>query len=455
MMEAGSQKSRASWPSRDDDGLFYLLLLIALLAVAGCLAWISAHALVSTLMIDFLHREIAVLDYVTDRFQTFDRQMLATDPDQVTLRGLYLALHIVALYLRLPAVVVMGVLAVCCILRAPPERFRRRFDLDGLFTEHVARFPAAAAFRRRHLALTKLPDGPIRPADYALTAEEWLDRFVAGAGQPFDAARARTALRTHLGPRWNGPRQASPLARFLFTAFALHHAERREDAAQLLASASLALDDGEHDKPEGPPAPLSLPESVLALAESFLKEPGWFTESAALAAGHGFETTALMTVLNAARTKAGVLPPAQFAWLKLIDRRLWYALQSLGFESPGMGLYLHPNARTEAIGARAHWARERMIGRALFRPELDEALAALAAIHDRRSGRVRPRDHGGKDGSKNAANGGPAKPKESTGDVASGRKESTPSAEPAKAPTDEPAKAPSAEPAKPGVGPSP
>ncbi len=434
MQQPGSQNSRGAWPSSDDDSLFYLLLLIVLLGVAGCLAWISAHALVSALVIDVLHREIAVLDYVTDRFRTFDRQMMVTDPGRVTLRGLYQALHIVGMYLRLPAVAAMGVLAVCCILRAPPERFRRRFDLDRLFTEHVARFPVAAAFRRRHLALTKLPDGPIRPADYALTAEEWLDRFVAGKGQPFDAARAMAALRAQLGPVWQGPRQASPLARFLFTVFALHHAERREDAARLIGMASLALDDGEHDKPEGPPAPLSLPGSVLAQAEAFLEEPSWFTESEALAAGHGFETTALMTVLNAARTKAGVLPPAEFAWLKLLDRRLWYALQSLGFESAGMGLYLHPNARAEAVGARAHWARERMIGRALFRPELEEALAALGAVHDRRSGRVRPRDLPGKDASK-----APAKDAESAGDAASGREGS----------------APAAEPAKPGVGPSP
>ena len=39
-----------------------------------------------------------------------------------------------------------------------------------------------------------------------------------------------------------------------------------------------------------------------------------------------------MSVLNQARLRSGVLAPAQFAFLKLVDRRLWYALHALGFE---------------------------------------------------------------------------------------------------------------------------
>ena len=66
-----------------------------------------------------------------------------------------------------------------------------------------------------------------------------------------------------------------------------------------------------------------------------------------------------MGLLNAARMRAGVLAPAQFAWLKLIDRQLWYALHSLGYETDGIGRYLHPNPRPEAAGARDHWAFER------------------------------------------------------------------------------------------------
>jgi intracellular multiplication protein IcmP len=64
-----------------------------------------------------------------------------------------------------------------------------------------------------------------------------------------------------------------------------------------------------------------------------------------------------------------------------VDRPLWYALHSLGFESEGIGRYLHPNPRVEAAGARDHWAVERGAGRPVPTPTFEKALEALAAAH--------------------------------------------------------------------------
>ena len=101
-----------------------------------------------------------------------------------------------------------------------------------------------------------------------------------------------------------------------------------------------------------------------------------------------------MSLLNAARAGPGVLAPAQFAWLKLVDRPLWYALHSLGFETEGIGRYLHPNPRAEAVGARDHWAVEQRGRQPDRRPELrsgDRSPCDGTAAHWRRqiSGFVR------------------------------------------------------------------
>ena len=92
---------------------------------------------------------------------------------------------------------------------------------------------------------------------------------------------------------------------------------------------------------------------------------------------HHFTTPGLMSVLNAARLRSGVLAPAQFAFLKLVDRRLWYALHALGFEQDGLIAHPHPSQRIEAIGARAHWAAERAVGAPIPTPEFDAAIAAI------------------------------------------------------------------------------
>jgi intracellular multiplication protein IcmP len=130
---------------------------------------------------------------------------------------------------------------------------------------------------------------------------------------------------------------------------------------------------------EAPKTALTFPPSVVAVADYWLADdeigpPAW-----ALARRHGFTAPALMTVLTQARLRAGVLAPAQFAFLKLVDRRLWYALHSLGFPTDGPSQQPHPNPRVEAIGARDHWATEDTMGMPILTPALDRAVAAIRA----------------------------------------------------------------------------
>jgi intracellular multiplication protein IcmP len=86
-----------------------------------------------------------------------------------------------------------------------------------------------------------------------------------------------------------------------------------------------------------------------------------------------------MSALTAARLKGGVLAPGQFAFLKLVDRRLWYALHSLGFEAEGHSPHPHPAQRIEAIGARDYWAAERIAGAPLSAPAIDRAVSVITA----------------------------------------------------------------------------
>ena len=222
--------------------------------------------------------------------------------------------------------------------------------------------------------------GDPRPVDYALTPEEWIARFAAGSDGDFDEAAARCALMRQLGPRWRGLREASPQARCLFAAFALHLAQRRAEALRLLGDLSASLGNSDEDKPEGPDTPLVVPASARAVADAFLGDGELVTPALAIANRHAYTHTALMELLNTARLRAGVLAPGQFAWLKLIDRPLWYALHSLGFETEGIGRYLRPNPRVEAVGARDHWAVERLAGEPVIEASMDRAIEALRKV---------------------------------------------------------------------------
>jgi intracellular multiplication protein IcmP len=378
---------RAAWPSSDDNTGFNLIVILLGCCVGDYLLWICHHGEISAGVIALRHHEIAFIQLFTDRYDLADWQMLTTDPEGVTLRDLYGISHAVGMFFRIPAAAFMLLLAAICAARAAPARYKRAFDLDGLIREQALFFRTSAAFVRRHLRLVPpaftaagASPGDPRPADYALTPEEWIARVATGSDRDFDEVAARCALVRQLGPRWRGLREASPQVRCLFAAFALHLAQRRAEALRLLGDLSVSLGNSDQDKPEGPDAPLALPASARAAADAFLGDGELVTPALAISNRHAYAHTALMELLNTARLRAGVLAPGQFAWLKLVDRPLWYALHSLGFETEGIGRYLHPNPRVEAVGARDHWAVERVGGEPVIEPSMDRAIEALRKV---------------------------------------------------------------------------
>ena len=120
----------------------------------------------------------------------------------------------------------------------------------------------------------------------------------------------------------------------------------------------------------GPEEPLAFDPKTLRLADRVLATVEVTAWAFDVMEKHHFTTPGLMSVLNQARLRSGVLAPAQFAFLKLVDRRLWYALHALGFESDALIAHPHPSMRVEAIGAGAHWAAERAVGVPIPTPEL-------------------------------------------------------------------------------------
>jgi intracellular multiplication protein IcmP len=369
-----------SWASQDDYAGFNFLVIMAGICVFGYLLWIYYHAQISAFVMTIMHDEIQFIDQFSARYRVADQQMAQSAPSGVTLKDLYGITQAVGMFFRIPATALIVILAAICSVRAAPSRFKRHFDLDGLIQEQASQFPVASAFANRHLQLLPPQAKQLLPADYALTPAEWIERFATGSSGRLSEYKAREALAMQLGDRWDGPMGAAPAARLLFAVFALHLAERRDDALRLLGAAAASLSDAKKEGENGPHEPLNLSVELMADVDRVLNEeiePKQKAVAMKIASGYAYTTTALMALLTAARIKAGVMAPAQFVWLKLVDRNLWYALHSLGYEIEGIGRYIHPNPRVEALGARDHWAAERIAGRAILKPYLDGAIAAL------------------------------------------------------------------------------
>ncbi len=81
---------------------------------------------------------------------------------------------------------------------------------------------------------------------------------------------------------------------------------------------------------------------------------------------HAYVGTMMATLLTIARSD-GVLATSEFLWLKPLDRRMWYILNSVGRQT----------VMIEVAGLYAHWLAEKKLGCALRVPMVKEAVNGL------------------------------------------------------------------------------
>lgn len=370
---------RSGWASSDDYTAISLVIILIGVAFGGWQLWTHHHTEVVQVVATLQLWKMAVIARFTDEYVGLAKLVERADCSVVTFDQLVGMTDRVSAFFRIPAAALISVLGLVCLLWAPPTRYRRKLDLDGLAREQARFFRSASAALSRGLKLVPIADGPPRPADPALDVLEWTARFATGKNGEFDPKLAEAALTLQLGPVWRGAATATPAARVMFAVFALHLAGRRDEVFGLLGDLAVAVAADIGHGPAGPEAPLAMPRAVLEAADAFIAQPQCCGPAEAVAQRHAFETTALMALLTKARLDSGVLAPAQFSGLKLLDRNLWYALHALGFPGHGPGQNTHLNPRIEAIGARAHWDAERLAKCALFRPELAAAVGAVRA----------------------------------------------------------------------------
>jgi intracellular multiplication protein IcmP len=335
------------------DGGAVLALVVILFGLGfGCfLIWHEQHALVSRVVMGVFYAEIRFIHLFTDRFDLAGRQLLAADPARVKFDQLVRLARETGRFFLIPAIALVLTAAFVCLRYAAPARFCRSFNLEGLIREQARSFRGPAAFCGRRLGLVAVRDGEPRPADAALSAKEWAGCFATGKRGGVDEHRARAELIRQLGGHWLEPAKAPPHVKCMLWAIGLHLGGRRGDALTFLGLLSESLrGEARKEGPEGPASPLSFPPALVKTADMALRTTDEGRRVCEIAGRHGFVVPGVMSALVEARRRSGVLAPAQFAFLKLVDRRLWYALHSLGSPADAFNPSLHPNPCVEAIG---------------------------------------------------------------------------------------------------------
>jgi len=366
--------SRPQDPERLGSLLIGLFVALALLAI---LLWWKCHTQIASAVLAVQDVELDLIGLFTHRYDGLHANLHEAVPAQVSAGTLWALCTITGSVLRWPVLILILGLAALCFTRAPRELYRKRFGLDGLQEVLAAIHPLGAAWVGKGMKLVAPApaDEPLRPLDPALKRSEWIERYATGATLEDRRRAAEQALVAQLGSRWDGPEAASVVEQAVFLALAFFAQRRKSDAQGVFEELSKSLS-GSLRK-GAPQYPLRAPSQFMRLLKKRMAQED-LSEALSIADRHAWTRPALLSLLQHARLRAGVVNPGIFAVIQLLDRELWLILSAASYPRDGLPFYVMAIAPCpEAAAALAHWKAECLAGKPLAQPNISSIVKTL------------------------------------------------------------------------------
>lgn len=286
-------------------------------------------------------------------------------PQNVTFHDLILVGNGVGAWLRIPLAAFLLLLAVIVYFGNAVRVFRNTYQMKDLAKLEKENWPQIAPVMNVDLVKTDLDQGPwamaMTPMQFCkrhkILIEMPVRRTEGMSRKDWDRIEvtlkrgdANKLFAMQLGPLWAGTARLPVHARALFAAFSARiHADgpaSEKLLRQLSASAQGKLD--------------------ISSVNELLRKYENTKEVQKIVQKHAYVSTVMASMLEGAR-EDGVQASADFLWLKPLDRKLWYTLNTVGRQTPFV----------EVAGIFAHWISEKEAARKILVPMVEEATKAL------------------------------------------------------------------------------
>lgn len=320
------------------------------------------HYLELKLLIDFLVPFSSVLSFLhlpsidLSHMQKVANSMLHVNYGDEGYRELFLYVTYVTDRVRYVFISGMLLMATISFFFMGGQRFRSCYSMSTLSKEEKKNWPQITPVLSLDLLKKDLDDGPwamsMQPMQFCYKTGILDEAKTKSTGQVvFLEKKAAKVFALQLGSPWRGVRNLPIYAKAIFVILAASASYDRELSERIIYQISRSADTGKLDF-----------SGIDALVEKFEKEDyvAWLDKT------HAYVGTWMASMLAISRN-SGVLASSSFIWLKPIDRRLWYILNSVGRKT----------AVSEVAGLYAHWLAECKIGRSLKTPMVKQAVLAL------------------------------------------------------------------------------
>jgi len=290
--------------------------------------------------------------------------MQTVDPNVVAWQDLVELMGRVGNYMRYPFTAMLGGLALILYRSNITLKFRKTYSMHSLREQEQNNWPCITpVVKQQDLVSIDINTGPwamaLTPMEFAQKNkllkrdDPLIDTPVPGQEMTGGVRRgdAKRVLTLQLGASWEGFERCPPQARALAAVFMARMNRDRGAADLILSTLDKTSVTGKPDYSVADPT-IEKYKNTELVQEVISK--------------HAYLLTVMAGLIKAARDD-GVVPSAEFLWLKPVDRRLWYMLNSVGRQTP----------YAEVGGAFAHWRAEQVMKRRSLTPMIDEAIKAL------------------------------------------------------------------------------
>ncbi len=350
---------------------FWLLALLTMGAIV--LWWLEERWIVAGIFF-IRHYEIDLIQWIVSginkliawiNFPSIDLHklnywqhfMAVADKEKVTFPQVGSLSHAVGLWMRYPVMVILLGLAAWMLYRNKNSRFHHTYTMDSLKKYEVENWPQITPVLSLNLLQEDLDKG--RWAMAKLPMDFCKENDLLELGESPDKKKtwsikegpAERCLVLQLGPLWQGPLALPIHVKALLVIF-IARAKREHKIAENF------IDQISHSAIHGKLDFTGVEEQLEKYKDS--KVLKWIERR------HAYVGTLMASLLEIARLE-GVLASAEFLWLKPVDRRLWYILNSVGRQT----------AVVEVAGLFAHWLAEKRLKQSLRTPMVVEAVKAL------------------------------------------------------------------------------
>jgi intracellular multiplication protein IcmP len=286
------------------------------------------------------------------------------NPDGLQVRDLITYGAMVGTYIRVPLMILMFVLAGVIYKGNAANVFRNTYSMKSLAEREYHNWPQISPVIGLDLVKTDIDSGPWAMAmspmqfckRYNLLQEVRPQRVEGMRRSEWDRidvvlkrGETNRLFIMQLGGLWRGPDKLPQYARALFAAFAARVNADPNGSKLLLQMAATCKS-----------------RMNFAGADALLKKHYDSKFVQKIVKSHAYTLTVMAAMLEGSRDD-GVQAAADFLWLKPVDRRLWYTLNTVGRQTPFI----------EVAGVFAHWVAEKEAGKKLIMPMVEEATNAV------------------------------------------------------------------------------